>query len=343
MPKRSKKEMKSARWEDFQEACLKYTKVLFVEVDNVTSKQICIMRKQLRAIGAKMIMGKNTHFKAAIADITLEPDQRKPDYEERKNRFGGWKPRPHLNVIRDQLTGNTGMIFTNGDLSAIKTILDTQVREAPAKVGSIAPKDVIVPPGPTGMDPKQTQFFQALNIATKIVKAQIEIVNPVTVIIEGDKISPGQAALLDRLKICPFEYKMNVKSFLDWSTATKESPAKLVDAKVLSITNEQILGHFTAGANNLTSISLASGYVISSATPHMIINAFKNLAGAAIAADYGFSQLDALKSAAKAGPAPAGGAAAPAGGAAAAAAPKEEEPEEDVDMGDLFGGGDDDY
>ena len=40
------------------------------------------------------------------------------------------------------------------------------------------------------------------------------------------------------------------------------------------------------------------------------------------------------------------GAAAATGGAAAAkeeAAPVEEEPEEDVDMGDLFGGGDDDY
>ena len=182
MPKRSKKEMKSARWGEFQEVCLKYTKCLFVEVNNVTSKQICVMRKQLRAIGAKMIMGKNTHFKAAIADITLEPDSKKPDYEERKARFGGWKPRPHLNIVRDNLVGNTGMIWTNGDLSAIRDILDTQVRAAPAKVGAIAPKDVIVEPGPTGMDPKQTQFFQALNIATKIVRAQIEIVNPVTVI-----------------------------------------------------------------------------------------------------------------------------------------------------------------
>lgn len=173
------------------------------------------------------------------------------------------------------------------------------------------------------------------------MKAQIEIVNPVTVISEGDKIAPGQAALLDRLKICPFEYKMNVISFLDWSAATKDSPAKLVDAKVLSITNDQILGYFTAGANNLSSISMASGYVISSAMPHMIIKAFKNLAGAAIAADYGFAQLDALKNAAKSGPAPATAAAG--GGAKAAEAPKEEEPEEDVDMGDLFGGGDDDY
>jgi len=292
------------------------------------------MRKQLRAIDAKMIMGKNTHFRAALFDITQEPDPRKEDYEERKAKFGGWKPRPHLNIIRDQLLGNTGMIFTNGDLTAIKEILDTQVRAAPAKVGALAPKDVVVEPGPTGMDPKQTQFFQALNIQTKIVRAQIEIVNPVTVITAGDKIAPGQAALLDRLKICPFEYKMHVKAFME--------SGKLFSAKVLDITNEDILAHFGAGANNLTSISLASGYVIPSAAPHMIINAFKNLAGAAIAADYGFPQLEALKSAAKAGPA-AGAPAAGGASAAAAAAPVEEEPEEDVDMGDLFGGGDDDY
>jgi len=47
-----------------------------------------------------------------------------------------------------------------------------------------------------------------LNIQTKIVKSQVEIVNPVKVITEGDKITPGQAALLDKLKIRPFFYKM---------------------------------------------------------------------------------------------------------------------------------------
>ena len=330
MPKRTKKEMKAARWSDFQQACLDYSKVMFVEVDNVTSKQISVMRKQLRALKAKMVMGKNTHLKAALDDVLLEADPRKEDYEERKAK---WKPRPHLKIVREQLCGNVGMIFTNGDLSEIKNILDTQVREAPAKSGAMAPKDVIVPPGPTGMDPKQTQFFQALNIATKIVRAQIEIVNPVTVIVEGDKISQSQAALLDKLKICPFEYKMNILKFME--------NGKIYDAKVLSITSENILAAFSDAANNLTSISLATGYVIPSAVPHMIINAFKNLASAAIAADYSFPAVDALKNAAK--NAPAAGAA-PAGGAAAKeAAPVEEEPEEDVDMGDLFGGGDDDY
>jgi large subunit ribosomal protein LP0 len=284
------------------------------------------MRKALRAIDAKMIMGKNTQLKAAIADITAEPDPRKADYEQRKLT---WKPRPHLNIIRDNLNGNTGLIFTNGDLSAISDILDTQVRAAPAKVGSIAPKGVIIPPGPTGMDPKQTQFFQALNIATKIVRAQIEIVNAVTIIVEGDKINPSQAALLDRLKICPFEYKMHIKSFME--------NGKLYSAKVLKIKPADVLAAFTTSASNLTAISLASGYMVSSAAPHLIINAFKNLAGASIASGYSFPALEAMKSAAKAAPAPAGGA--PAASAPAAAPKKEEKPpvEEDVDMGGMFG------
>lgn len=331
MPKRTKKEMKAARWSEFQEACVNYTKIMFVDVDNVTSKQICVMRKQLRDIKAKMIMGKNTHFKAALDDILMEPDPKKDDYEERKAK---WKPRPHLRIVREQLLGNVGMIFTNGDLTQIKEILDSQVREAPAKFGMIAPKEVVVPPGPTGMDPKQTQFFQALNIATKIVKAQIEIVNPVTVITEGEKITQSQAALLDRLKICPFEYKMNVRAFME--------NGKLYNAKVLSITSADILATFSASATNLTSISLASGYMVPSAAPHLIINAFKNLAGAAIASNFDFPALAALKAAAKSAPAAGGAPAAGAGAAKAEAAPADE-PEEDVDMGDLFGGGEDDY
>jgi len=69
------------------------------------------------------------------------------------------------------------LIFSNGDLSDIKKIIDEQTREAPAKVGAIAPNDVWIRAGPTGLDPKQTSFFQSLNIQTKIMKTQIEIVS----------------------------------------------------------------------------------------------------------------------------------------------------------------------
>jgi len=151
-----------------------------------------------------------------------------------------WVPRPNLQKIIDQLVLNTGMIFTNGDLAEIKKILDAQTREAPAKIGSIAPIEVTIPAGPTGLDPKQTSFFQALNIQTKIVKSQVEIVNPVKIINEGDKVSPGQAALLDKLKIRPFEYKMHIKNFYD--------NGNLYAAKVLLISQDFVLERFLAGA-----------------------------------------------------------------------------------------------
>lgn len=67
-----------------------------------------------------------------------------------------------------------------------------------------------------------------MKIQTKITKAQVEIINPVVVIKTDDKITAGQAALLDKLKIRPFEYKMQIKSFLDGG---KKYPAKVLDIK----------------------------------------------------------------------------------------------------------------
>lgn len=47
---------------------------------------------------------------------------------------------------------------------------------APAKAGAIAPIDVFVPPGNTGLGPEKTSFFQALRITTKIARGTIEII-----------------------------------------------------------------------------------------------------------------------------------------------------------------------
>ena len=208
------------------------------------------------------------------------------------------------------------MIWTNNSLHDIKEILDANIREAPVRVGSIAPSDVVIPAGPTGMDPTQTSFFQALNIQTKIVRGQVEIVNPVTIITEGEKINQSQAALLDKLKIRPFEYKMTIKNYME--------DGKLIDAKVLSISSENILEAFKKGANNMTALSLGSGYVIPSAAPHLLMNAFKNIACVGIAADYEFEELAGIKAAFAAGPAQSAGAI----GDVATAVPAESKKEE---------------
>lgn len=276
-----------------------------------------------------MIMGKNTLMKAALNYKMKEPEASDADYEQRK---ATWKKCDELEKIVNLLRGNTGLIFSNGDLSEIKKVIDDLAREAPAKVGAIAPDEVWIRAGSTGLDPKQTSFFQQLQIQTKIVKTQIEIVADKKIIAAGQKIEATHAALLDKLKIRPFHYKMGVKKVYE--------EGAIFGPDVLDITSEDILKSLKLSIANMASISMASGYITKPAVPHILANAFKNLAAVTFDSDYSFKQADKLKDAAKNAVHVAPVAAA--GGAPAKAAVVEEKKEEeaDVDMGGLFG---DDY
>jgi large subunit ribosomal protein LP0 len=220
-------------YERIQEQAAKYRNCLFINADNVSSLQISKLRARLRGIGAYMIMGKNTLMKSALTHANTKPEEGDADYEQRKD---GWAFSPTIDKIITQLKGNTNLIFTNGDLSEVKTILDSEVRESPAKAGMIAPKDVSVPVGPTGLDPKQTNFFQTLQIQTKIVKGQIDIIAEKQVIFVDTKVDSTQAALLDKLKIYPFEYKMKVTKILQ--------NENIFDAAVLDLSSAIILAKF---------------------------------------------------------------------------------------------------
>lgn len=136
---------------------------------------------------------------------------------------------------------------------------------------------------------------------------------------------------MDKLKIRPFNYKMNVKRVYD--------DGAIFSPEILDITEADIRSRFLKSISNMAAISLASGYITKPAVPHMLANAFKNLACVTFTADYSFKQADELKEAAKRGPAVA--TSAPAGGAPAkkeeAKEEKKEEEAADVDMGGLFG------
>jgi large subunit ribosomal protein LP0 len=315
--KKSEKRIKKENyWNRLKVIANKYTNVMFIDADNVSSQQVQKIRQALRAIGAVMVMGKNTLMKAALSEAMSEEGAS-----------------PNIEKIMNQLKGNINLIFTNGDLGDVKTILDNEIRPSPAKPGMLAPKDVVVPPGPTGLDPKQTGFFQNLQIQTKIVKAQIDIVAEKQVINKGDKINGTQAALLDKLKIYPFEYKMEVRRILQ--------NGSIFDAAVLDLSNDIILAKFKRAVGIQASISLAAGYPTAASAPHTILNAFKNLIAVSAESGYEFPQAKAFLEAAK--NAPAAGAAVTSGAAKAAPVEEKKEEVEEVDMGGLFGGDDDDY
>jgi len=301
-------ERKQAYFNKLGKLIEEYPKILIVGADNVGSNQMAKIRKALRGKGT-LLMGKNTMVRKAIR--------------------GYAESNPKLQSLLPLVRGNVGLVFAKENLSEIKKIIADNKVSAPAKVGSIAPCDVTVPAGPTGMEPTQTSFLQALNIASKISKGQVDIVADVKIITTGQKVGSSEATLCAKLNIRPFAYGLVIQTVYD--------EGSIYDAKVLDMSDDDILAKFQAGARNVAAVSLATGIPTLASLPHSLRRGFKNILSIALATDYSFPKADAFKNA-KAAPAQS---AAP----AAAAKPKveekkkpEPEPEEDEDMGlDLFG------
>src|ERR1700759_4338590 len=98
---------------------------------------------------------------------------------------------------------------------------------------------------------------------------------------------------------------MNVKKVYD--------EGSVFNPEVLDITPEDIRNKFKKAVANMASISLASGYLTKPAIPHLLANAFKNVAAVTFSSDVSFKQADKMKEAAKNAvvySAPTGGAAA---------------------------------
>jgi large subunit ribosomal protein LP0 len=312
-------ERKEEYFQRFKDLLETYTKCFIVEVDNVGSKQLQDTRKELRG-RADVLMGKNTMMRKCIRDY-LESNPGSP-----------------VEQLIEQCRGNVGFVFTNGDLGGIREVLESNTRPAPARVGAVAPSDVVIPKGPTGCDPGQTAFFQTLQIGTKITKGQIEITNDIQLINKGEKVTASQAALLQKLNIEPFAYGLNLKSVYD--------NGSLFDAKVLDITDDVLTFKFGEALKKLAALSLAIGYATQASVPHSIANAFKAVLAVTIELEnYTFDKAEKYKEYLKDPSKFAGSGGGGGGGGGAAEAVKEEEPEEEeeAEIGggmDMFGGGD---
>merc|ERR1719413_297737 len=183
-------ERKAEYFERFKDLLTTYNKAFIIDIDNVGSKQLQITRKELRG-RAEVLMGKNTMMRKCIREYVEE------------------NPGSPIEQLEACCRGNIGFVFTNGDLGEVREVIESNVRPAPARVGAVAPVDVIVPKGPTGCDPGQTAFFQTLQISTKIARGQIEMTNDTHLIEAGNKVTASQAALLQKLSIEPFTYGMH--------------------------------------------------------------------------------------------------------------------------------------
>jgi len=247
--------------------CLEeYPRFLVVTCDFIGSKHMQEIRLSLRASGSVLLMGKNTLMRKAIRTKLDEHPE--------------WEP------ILTSIKYNVGLVLTKGSLTALRDKLLESTVPAVAKSGIIAPDDVVLPKQVTSLEPTKTSFFAALDIATKITRGCVEILNDVKLCDKGKKVGSSEAALLQMLDIRPFTYGLKVTSCWEGSIF---SPA------FLDFTEATLFQSIAIGINQVAAFSLGLSYPTLPAFKHVVINGFKNLVAVCLETGYSFKEMEEIK------------------------------------------------
>jgi len=239
---------------------------LIVTCDNISSAHMQNIRISLREVGAVLLMGKNTLMRRAIRDnLANHPN---------------WEP------LLGALKGNVGLIFTKGPLIDLRDEVSKSTVPAAAKAGAMSPIDVVLPKQVTTLEPTKTSFFAALDIATKITKGCVEILNDVRLCEKAKKVGSSEAALLMMLDIRPFVYGLIVVNCYDSS---------LFPPAYLEFKESDLFKAISSGISNVAAMSLALSYPSLPAFPHVITTAFRNLVAISLETGYDFKQAQQLK------------------------------------------------
>jgi len=307
-----------------------FRQVIVVQLDNVSTNQIHKAREILRSSGNKgeMVIGKNTLIKKALKFKTKEPEPTSRDYEDHKK----WTQDPRLEALEPLMKLNVGLIFSDDSYMELKEKVEAETISMPARTGIIAPCDVVIPAGPTGIEVGKIDLFHKLNISCKTVKSAIEVVKEVQIITKGEKVGEGATQMCKLLNIIPFHYALQFQYVY--------MEGVILDQSIIEMPLENVVDKFKEFSGMLTACSLGANIPNALSVPHFMSNGFKQLLAIGSESGYSFKQLEDAQNASANAVATGPVTTTTAEVKKEVVAAQEEEPEEeeeDMDLGDLFG------
>ena len=266
-----------------------YEQVIRVNIQNISTKQITKAREMLRREGGVLVVGKDSLTRLAIRILT-----RKVDPELYSEFIDAYPARHDLTAIIKELKGKFALVFSNKNYIELKPLLEAEKIQMGAKAGIIAPNDVWIRKGPTGMDPGKIGEFHRLNIQVKTARSAIEVTKDYKLCAKGEVVSETVSAMCRMLNIIPFEYAME----LDWVF----SNSQLIPKEVIEMKDEAIMEGLVDNIRFMTALSVEAGLPNSLSVPHFVVNTFKYLMAIGEEGGYEFKELKEAKEAQAAAP-----------------------------------------
>ncbi|WP_066413827.1 50S ribosomal protein L10 [Halorubrum aethiopicum] len=165
-----------------------FNSVGIVGVAGIPSRQLQAMRRELHG-SADVRMSRNTLTVRALEEVDEGVEE-----------------------LTEYVAGQVALIGTNDNPFGLYKQLEASKTPAPINAGEVAPNDVIIPEGDTGVDPGPfVGELQTVGAAARIMDGSIKVTEDSKVLEEGEVVDDDLANVLTELGIEPKEVGLDLK------------------------------------------------------------------------------------------------------------------------------------
>ena len=166
-----------------------YDAVGVVGLTGIPSRQLQEMRRGLHGQAA-LRMSRNTLIERAL--VEAEGD---------------------LESLADHISGHVGLIGTNDNPFGLYKQLEDSKTSAPLSAGEVAPNEVVIPEGDTGVDPGPfVGELQQVGADARIQEGSIHVLSDSAVLDAGEEADAALASVLNELGIEPKEVGLDLRA-----------------------------------------------------------------------------------------------------------------------------------
>ncbi|WP_435066999.1 50S ribosomal protein L10 [Haloplanus sp. C73] len=166
-----------------------YSSVGIVGVAGIPSRQLQNMRRDLHG-SAEVRMSRNTLVRRALEEVDEGHEQ-----------------------LSEFVNGQVALIGTDDNPFGLFQQLEASKTPAPINAGEIAPNDIVIPEGDTGVDPGPfVGELQQVGAEARIMDGSIQVTADSTVLEAGGEVSDELANVLGELGIEPKEVGLDLRS-----------------------------------------------------------------------------------------------------------------------------------
>ncbi|ACX73435.1 ribosomal protein L10 [Methanocaldococcus vulcanius M7] len=222
--------------------------VAIVDMMDVPAPQLQEIRDKIRD-KVKLRMSRNTLIVRALNEVA----------EELNN--------PKLAELANYVERGAAILVTDMNPFRLYKMLEENKSPAPVRGGQIAPCDIKVEKGSTGMPPGPfLGELKSVGIPAAIEKGKIAIKEDKVVVKKGEVVSPKLAAVLDRLGIKPVKVGLNVLAVYE--------DGIIYTPDVLKVDEDKLLADIQTAYQNAFNLAFNTAYPAKEVLPFLIQKAF---------------------------------------------------------------------